>query len=128
MSHHSDSQPDFDDGEGPSFQKRQELMRKLLDTTGFRGAIGSFPEGQLSKLDEGAIQFAVGSHDGKVIIDFGSPVRWMGMTAQQAADLASDLMKWARLVGRKQGETITMTIGGSAQSQFMEMTKKADKR
>lgn len=107
MSHHADSP--FD---GPEFQKRQHLMRDLLSTTGFRGAIGAFPEGKLTPTDEGNIQFAIGEANGKVVIDFGTSVHWMGMTAQQAADLASSLMKKAREVGRKNGETITMTIGG----------------
>ena len=108
MSHHADSP--FD---GPEFQKRQQLMRDLLNSTGmYRGATDSFPEGKLTQADEGAIQFAIGEANGKVVIDFGTSVHWMGMTAQQAADLASALMKKAREVGRKNGETVTLTIGG----------------
>lgn len=106
MSHHADEP--FD---GPEFQKRHQLMRDLLNTTGFRGAIGAYPDGQLSKADEGSIQFAVGESNGKVVIDFGTSVHWVGMTPQQAADLASTILKRAREVGRKNGETITMTIG-----------------
>lgn len=107
MSHHADEP--FD---GPDFQKRQELMRSLLSTTEFRGAIGAFPEGRLSEADEGNIQFAIGEANGKVVIDLGTSVHWMGMTPQQAADLASALLRKAREVGRKNGETITMSVGG----------------
>ncbi len=108
MSHHG-SGP-FD-GEGPAFQRRQALLRSLLtETASFRGALGQFPEGKLTPQDEGAVQFAVGGKDGKVVLDFGTPVTWMGMTPQQAADLASSLMKWARLMGRKNGETITFNL------------------
>jgi hypothetical protein len=110
VSHHGPNP--FDGEEGPDFQRRHQLMRDLLNTTGFRGAIGSHPGGQLTKADEGAIQFAVGEQDGKVVIDFGTSVHWLGMTPQQAADFASAVLKRARLVGRKNGETITMTIGG----------------
>lgn len=110
MSHHGDGPFPFE--ESPDFQNRQKLMRELLNTTGFRGAIGSYPHGQLNKADEGSIQFAVGEQDGKVVIDFGTSVHWLGMTPQQAADFASAVLKRARLVGRKNGETITMTIGG----------------
>lgn len=92
-------------------QKRRQLMRDLLDTTGFRGAIGSYPKGKLTPKDEGSIQFAVGEQDGKVVIDFGTPVSWIGMTPQQAADFASSILTRARLVGRRNGETITMMIG-----------------
>ena len=122
MGHHSDQPFDGDpeafraafekkEEEMAAIQKRQTLMRDLLDTTGFRGAIGSFPEGKLTKQDEGAIQFAVGEQDGKVVIDFGTAVHWVGMTPQQAADFASSIMAKARLAGRKAGQTITMTIG-----------------
>ena len=109
MSHHADEP--FD---GPEFQARQKLMRDLLSSTAeFRGPIGNFPAGKLTPHDEGDIQFAVGSEGDKVVLDFGTSIRWVGMTAQEAADLASSLMKWARLVGRKNGETITLTIGGA---------------
>lgn len=110
MSHHGPNP--FDGESSPEFAARQKLMRDLLNTTGFRGAVGSFPDGKLTKRDEGLIQFAVGEQNGKVVIDFGTPTTWLGMTAQQAADLGAQLTKWARLVGRKNGETVTMTIGG----------------
>ena len=90
---------------------RRQITRTLLDTTGFIGATGLHPDGKLTPQDEGGIQFRVGSENDKVVLDFGSPVHWVGMDAQQAADLASSLMKWARIVGRKNGETITFNIG-----------------
>lgn len=101
------------DGEPVPFDKkveRRKLMRDLLETTAFRGALGDFPEGQLSKTDEGSIQFALGAKDGKVIIDFGTPVHWLGMTPQQAADLASAIIKKAREVARANGESVGFTI------------------
>ena len=104
MSHHSEEP--FDRAE---FDK---MLRGLKDTTSFRGAIGAFPEGKLTKSDQGAIQFAVGEKDGKVVLDFGTTVSWIGMKPQEAADLANALFKWARDVGRKNGEMIHMTIGG----------------
>lgn len=106
MSHHG---PEEFDGRSPEFEK---LLRELHNTASYRGATDSFPHGKLTPRDEGAIQFGVGEKDGKVVLDFGTPVTWVGMTAQDAADLASVLMRHARSVGRKQGQTITMTIGG----------------
>lgn len=102
MGHHS---------EEPFDENFQRLIRQMKDTDSFRGKIGAFPEGKLTKQDEGAIQFAVGEKDGKVVLDFGTPVSWVGMNAQDAADLAQTLFKWAREVGRKNGEVIHMTIG-----------------
>lgn len=108
MSHHG-SDP-FD--EPGRLEKMEALKKKLLDTAAFRGALGDFPEGQLTKMDEGAIQFAIGEKDGKVVLDFGTPVAWVGMTPQQAADFASTLLNRARAVARKNGESVGFTIGG----------------
>jgi hypothetical protein len=110
MAHHGPNP--FAPDEGPEFLNRQKLLRDLLNTTSFRGAIGDFPHGKLTKDDEGSIQFSIGERDGKVVIDFGTPVHWLGMTPQQAADFASGILKWAHSVGRKQGQTIDFTIGG----------------
>lgn len=112
MSHHGRNPFDGHDNEEPVFQKRAKLMRDLLNTTGFRGAIGDYPDGQLGRADEGGIQFAIGEQDGKVVIDFGTPVHWLGMTPQQAAKLANTLLERARLVARKNGETVSFIIGG----------------
>lgn len=87
------------------------ILRELKDTSGFRGPIGAHPEGKLTKSDEGAIQFAVGEKDGKVVMDFGTPVSWVGMSPQDAANLAGTLWRWARTVGLKNGEVIHIEIG-----------------
>lgn len=112
MAHHG-SEP-FDGAPEDPERKiaRNRLMRDLLSSAAdFKGALGDFPEGQLTKTDEGAIQFAIGEKDGKVVIDFGTAVHWVGMTPQQAADFASLLLKRAREVGRKNGVAIGFTIG-----------------
>lgn len=112
MSHHG-SEPFDGMPEDPERKiARNKLMRDLLGSAAnFRGALGAFPEGQLTKTDEGSIQFAIGEKDGKVVLDFGTPVHWVGMSPQQAADLASLLIKRAREVGRKNGETVSFMIG-----------------
>lgn len=111
MAHHG-SEPFDGEPEGPEKKiARNKLMRDLLSTTGFRGALGDFPEGKLTKTDEGSIQFAIGEKDGKVVLDFGTPVHWVGMTPQQAAEFASTLIKRAREVARKNGETVSFVIG-----------------
>ena len=111
MSHHG-SGPFDDDGLTPDQRaSRNKLMRELLDTTGFRGALGDFPAGQIKPSDEGAIQFAIGEEKGKVILDFGTPVHWVALTPQEAAGLASALLKRAREAARKTGETVSFMIG-----------------
>jgi hypothetical protein len=90
----------------------EELRRKLLDITSFRGALGTFPGGQLHQADEGAIQFGVTHKDGKVVLDFGTPVVWVGMGPQQAADLAGSMLKHARDAARAAGQVISFSVGG----------------
>lgn len=107
MSHHGHN-PFDDDG---------EKIRKLIgdmkaSTANYRGPIGDYPHGKLNPSDEGSIQFAIGEKDGKVVLDFGSPVAWIGVTPQQAMDIAAGLMKHARAAASKTGETVHVTIGG----------------
>jgi hypothetical protein len=111
MAHHGPNPfPENEKSEFDDTADRNKLMRTLLDTTGFKGALGDFPQGKLNEDDEGGIQFRVGNESGKVILDFGTQVTWVGMDPQQAADLASSLMKWARYAAREKGETVAFNL------------------
>lgn len=74
------------------------------------GKTGEFPFGKVSPDDEGELEFAVGAKDGNVFLDFGTPVTWIGLPAQQAADLASLLLRHARLAARQSNHPITISI------------------
>lgn len=109
MSHHG-----FDPfgKDGPERENIKKLLAEMKATTSeFRGPIGDYPNGRLARSDEGSIQFAIGDKDGKVVIDFGSPVAWVGMTPQQAMDLAAAIIKRARYTAAQNGETVHVTIG-----------------
>lgn len=113
MSNHSDKPlrpPPWEVDSEVSEEEKRELMRKLLDPTSFAGATGEHPQGKIDGHDEGEFQFRIGSKDGKVILDFGSPVQWLGMPAQQASDLASKLLRQARRTARETGENVTFTF------------------
>lgn len=56
------------------------------------GATGKFPRGKLHESDEGELQLGVTVNQGTVIIAFGKPVAWMGLTPQIARDLAAALI------------------------------------
>lgn len=112
MSDHGENPFPFNDEDRPEYQKRQQRFRDLAASAGdFRGALGTHTEKRLVDDDEGDIQFAIGERDGRVVIDFGTPVHWLGMTPQQASDFASAVLRRAREVGRKAGETVAFTIG-----------------
>lgn len=115
MSNHGPNPFENFDEEDPKkmelFNSRRETLKNLMESTAqFRGALGDFPEGQIAKDDEGAIQFAIGSKGDKVVIDFGKQVHWLAMTPEQAADLASTILNHARNLGRRQGKTITFQL------------------
>jgi len=82
---------------GPSRAGDQAVMNKPIKL----GATGEYPEGKLTPADEGALQFAVGVCDGKVCLDFGTPVVWIGMAPADAHRLAENLMRHAKDAGYK---------------------------
>ena len=81
------------------------VAHKKIDAAAFRveamerreqlklGATGEFPEGKLTDSDEGEIKLAVGASQGKVVIDFGTQVTWIGFTPKQARELAESIRK-----------------------------------
>ena len=59
------------------------------------GANGKFPRGKLHESDEGELQMGVTVKQGTVIVAFGTPVAWLGLTPQIARDLAATLLERA---------------------------------
>lgn len=60
------------------------------------GATGQFPLGKLHPDDEGELQLAITSDQGRVIIFFGKPVDWIGMDSEQAVGFAELIIEHAR--------------------------------
>jgi len=58
------------------------------------GATGKFPQGKLNEDDEGELQIGVAKDaEGKIIINFGKPVAWIGLDAQSALGFAKTIIK-----------------------------------
>jgi hypothetical protein len=84
MSHHSSStDPERN-------QLMHEAMKKLL---------GEFPDGKLNAADEGAVAMAVGHENGRVVLEFPKPVKWIGFTGDEAIELAQLLIEYAKQAG-----------------------------
>lgn len=75
-------------------QLSAEISKKFADM--LLGPTGAFPEGKLTENDEGELAFAVGTLKQKVVINFNTPIASLGMTPNQARDLASVLWQHAR--------------------------------
>lgn len=62
------------------------------------GPTGRFPRGRLNSDDEGEINLAIGSDPirHKVVIDFGKSVAWLGMSPDDAEQMAQQLIKHAQ--------------------------------
>lgn len=74
------------------------------------GATGEFPDGKLNERDEGAVKLAIGSDNGHVVIDFGTPVVWVGLNPSEAVAMAQSLIKQARELASQTGEILKVTL------------------
>ena len=74
------------------------------------GRTGDFPHGKLNGSDEGGIRFALGEDGGNVVINFGTPVAWLGMPPEQAVALAEMLIAKARIIARRERTMLTVSL------------------
>jgi hypothetical protein len=65
-----------------------------------------FPDGKLNPDDEGELSMKIGVQNGRVILDFGTPVTWLGMHPAEAVAMAGMLIKHARTCAAVTGENI----------------------
>ena len=70
------------------------MKRKMVKL----GPTGAFPEGKLDPTDEGELQIAIYRNQGKVIINFGTQVEWLGFNAGQAIEIGKALIKHGKKI------------------------------
>lgn len=61
------------------------------------GATGRYPNGKLCEYDEGELGMMIGNMDGKVVFEFGCPVRWFALPADMARVFADHIVARADL-------------------------------
>ena len=111
MSHHGSDRD-------PALEAMAEFKKVLEQPDTEFGKTGLYPAGVLSDTDEGGIQFGVSNYAGKVVLNFATPVTWLGMDPQQATGLANSLLKQARQANKvlvksgKPAEPLVLNIGG----------------
>ncbi len=60
-----------------------------------------FPAGKIHPTDEGELSMKIGTRDGAVVIDFGTPTAWVGFYPAQARELAERLIAHAAQLERE---------------------------
>jgi hypothetical protein len=96
MSHHGHNPPD--------------VQQALSDAMG--RIFGEHPNGKMNADDAGALAFAVGVEAGRVVLRFPKPVAWMGMTGDEALELAQLLLRHAKHAGIT--SPLVIRLGGGA--------------
>lgn len=91
MSNHS---PDYDTEMERRIDLLEGKLKQAAKTEGL-GPTGRFPEGKLTAQDEGETKIGVTSVDGKVVMNFGKPMTWIGFTPELARQLADSLLRHA---------------------------------
>lgn len=79
------------------------MAEKLAGLSAFQdelGATGRAPGGLLTDADGGEIKYRVAWIDGKVVLDFGDPVTWVGLSGDQAKELGRELLRLANPITR----------------------------
>jgi hypothetical protein len=112
MHHESEVSKEMQEAIRDALLSREDLpdeVLKALQQPGVKlsttlGPTGQFPEGKLTENDEGEIIFGVGPLKGKVCINFGSPVASLGLSIDQARNLARVLRKCASQLQRERGK------------------------
>jgi hypothetical protein len=67
------------------------------------GATGRYPEGKLREDDEGEITIGITVYEGKVIMDLGGDMGWVGFTPEQSRHIASTLQRRAKQAEQQAG-------------------------
>lgn len=121
-------------GEQPDHPKRSDRKPggsdKLVSAARPRGekfgATGQFPEGKLNDVDEGEIQFGITIDKGKVVLNFGKEISWIGMNPDQARELGALLSHHAfkAMPGTPPDEQIFVTslLSGRTQEPLIEIS------
>lgn len=80
---------------------RNPMLDKLL-----REVRGEYPDGRLNAHDEGAQLLSITSVNGKIVMEFPTPTKWIGFTADDAVALANLLIEHARKIGSTKPLTV----------------------
>lgn len=64
-------------------------------------------QGTISADDAGNVQIGIGQIDGKIILNFGTPVSWIGFDPDQAEQIGIALFRRAKTVRVEQSKRLS---------------------
>lgn len=67
------------------------------------GNTGEFPGGKLHEEDQGELRFAICAQKGRVILEWGKNVSWIGLDPPTARTLAAAFLDYAGRAERQEG-------------------------
>jgi hypothetical protein len=70
------------------------------------GKTGEYPDGKLTDDDEGGIRILCTHYKGKVVLDFGTQVIWLGFRPDDARKIAAELLKQAEAAEKEPNEDL----------------------
>ena len=68
------------------------------------GPTGDFPDGKLNKQDEGGLNMAIKTQNGRVVVDFGKQLSWLAMPPEIARGFANLLLRAAEGVEKEKSD------------------------
>lgn len=74
------------------------------------GPTFEYPQGRLSVDDAGALNFKIGERGDNVSVEFGEHVTWLAMPPEQAVAFAQLLIAKARVIARRKGQVLTVSL------------------
>lgn len=83
----------------------KRVMEKIKSLEEELGPTGGYPDGKIVPHDEGGLMFGVTVFSGRVVFDFGKPIRSIGFTREGALELAELIkrraMQCPQIIGKK---------------------------
>lgn len=83
---------------GDKVDQAMSTMAAMLQVGDALGPTGRFPGGKLTETDKGEVVFEVGAFKGKVIVNFGTSLMYMGMSPKEARRFGSLLIQKANAI------------------------------
>lgn len=83
---------------GDQVDQAMSTVAAMLKVGDSVGPTGRFPGGKLTETDKGEVVFEVVKFKGKVLVNFGTPVMYIGMSPEEARRFGSLLIQKANAI------------------------------